>query len=61
MAYLKGMFESPNVLVYLPGETIPQTCFVNETGFKQKLKIAQKMYNLEFNVKLSFNDKVQNT
>lgn len=61
MEYLKGMFESPNVLVYLPGEILPQLCLVNESSFKQKLKIAEKMYNLEFDVILSFPDRVQNT
>jgi hypothetical protein len=61
IGYLKKMFESPNVLVYLPNETIPQTCTIKDTTYAEKLVIAQRMYNLEFTVDLSFGDKVQNT
>ena len=61
MEYLKGMFESPNVLVYMPGETIPQTCTLDDSSYAQKSLLTEKLYNLEFTMTLSFRDKVQNT
>lgn len=61
MEHLKGLFESPNVLVYMPNETYPQTCLISNKSFIQKLLLTQKMYNLEFSFDLSFDDRVQNT
>jgi hypothetical protein len=61
MAHLLGMFESPNVLVYLPDETYPQTCQISNKSYIVKELLTQKLYNLEFSAELSFNDRVQNT
>ena len=60
MEHLRGLFSSPNILVYMPGETMPQSCYINDSSFTSILKLAQKMYNLEFTFTLAFGDKVQN-
>lgn len=60
MEHLRGLFESPNILVYMQNETMPQSCSINESSFTTKLKLAQKLYNLEFSFSLAFGDKVQN-
>lgn len=58
--HVLGLFESPSVLIYMPGDTIPQTCTIKESSYKDAYILADKMYNVTFSFDLSFGDRVQN-
>lgn len=60
--YLKGLFTSPDVLVWLDGgNQDPQTCAIVDTSYTVREIKLEKMYNLTFTFEVSWTDKTQTT